>query len=612
MGRTIHNAAQGKTKYADDGSDWVPYGIAKIWNNQFPKDALGNQQKWKTTLGFVRCPRWAEVGDETLVVPIFVELCSIPCLDGTKCFIEEIWGEYPDHTRCTVTMDAGQADANGHFVGSNDGMRLYTGSISFNLGDWARAFAALPADQRSNTQTVHGWTGITLKARTILSNGDTLGSVEAVLPLFSVVDVTQPETTIKEEGLCLLGRATQCQAHQIDMGSATIAGATLIAVRDQSFPGVGASEVSYAENVEAYTYGEDPALHAFPPQGQPGSPFSYTVFAGGDDDAVPPVPPVQLTTQPFGGTGNYDVIDFPAILAAPKPDIPAGSIFPPPLAANQNILTLSWVVDTTPVGPFTSARFSSDGVTHPTIPAGISLEVQMITVVTVGPNPVPPSATPLTLYTVPGVVGQTLETARAWIEGAGFRVGDISYNDMASAGHPGWAPGTVWTQRPVVGPQGSPLNTLFDLGTPWTGASPPGGNPQKPALSAPPIGVPPITETPPPSGGAPPVGAATVPNVVGLTQAEAIAAITAANLHPNQSAGTATGVVVSQSPPAGSPVVPTSNVDYVLGAAPAPPAPVVVTTTFATYVKRTTIDGVVQPLQECFKDDQGHETCKAF
>ena len=569
MGLKIHNAPQGKTNYADDGNDW-PYLCAQTkLSNRFPKDVKGNAQAWETQLAFATgingqmcepgAPLWAEAGDQDITVPVAFQLCTIPGMSGE---VIEVWGEYANHTRCTLVMDQP-----GPYVATDPNvMPVYTGKLTFNLA------AAAKADP-TGLSPLHGWTEINLRCRTRLSNTDTFDTT-MTLPVYSIVDVTQPEATVKEEGLCLKAASNQWVLSGVTPFD--VDGAGLVVVRDQSIPALGPSvpfEKSYVERVIAYDYGQDPSLET--PDGQKA--FVYTVEVDGDDDKG--LAPVQLFTTPFGTTGNFDVLDAVTMSQSTQPDEHG-------LKPWQHMLALVWRMDTSlPTLPLLSPH------SNQIIPPGIFAETILEIIVTVGPNPTP--APPLTLLTVPDLMGLTTQAAVNAIVAAGFRVGDISHNIVPD--HPDWPADTVWTQNPVVGPQGVPPGTLFDIGVGW-GGSMPAANPV-PDPNAVPSPTPAPSPTPPPL--TPPPSAATVPSVVGLTQSAADAAITGAQLKPLQettaySDTVAKGDILSQTPSSGAFVPASSVVQYVVSLGPQTPSAVPTPAPTPTPAKTLTLPLTIQ------------------
>lgn len=497
----IRNAPQGVSSYSDP-SAWPFVGGESHWGNQFAGDDMWETQLSCSTKGLAPgAPVWAELGNQAVTVPISLQLCSVSGISGSVVLI---WGEYANHQQFPVVMDqAGPYTASDPSV-----MPIYTGKTSFNLAD-----AALT--DTTGLCPVHGWTAVTIKCRTVLSNGDQFDT-ELQIPVYTTIDTTQPESTLKEEGIGLLVRTKGSIAHNLAgiVPNGDLWGAHLVAVRDQSVPILAPWSNAYYERVFGYSYGQDPGLTPLIPVD-----YLYTAEIDGDDDATPPVPPLQLATTPFEQIGNFDSLD-PLLVSKSAPY--------PGLGPNQHMLCLVWKGDTSPSNGVTS------GHTGQHIPAGMCLETVLALLVTTGPNP--QGAVPLTLLPVPEVVGMPLAQAEAAIVAAGFRVGDVSYNIPPAAG---FTAGEVWTQNPVVDPQPLPPGTLIDLGVAFSASAPP--------------------HPPPP----PPPQLVGVPNVVGLTQSAAMQAIVGAGLV----VGTITSnpqTVVSESPSAGTSVAAGTAINLVM------------------------------------------------
>jgi beta-lactam-binding protein with PASTA domain len=242
---------------------------------------------------------------------------------------------------------------------------------------------------------------------------------------------------------------------------------------------------------------------------------------------------------------------------------PAAGSSLPPGAAVDLVIALATIPDVlTLTQAAAAAAITNAGLTLGSIGAASSATVPIGSVVSQSPPALTQVAagTPVDLVVssgiaVPDVVGQTQSAAQALISStAGLAAGTIT-----SAVSDSVAAGLVIGQNPAAGTNvssGTPIDIVVSSGPP------------------------------------------TVPGVVGLTQAAATASITAAQLEvgtvTNEASATvAVGLVISQSPIAGSPVTFGSAVNLAISLGPAPvPAPDVVNTAQAVATSLITGAGL--------------------
>ena len=247
-----------------------------------------------------------------------------------------------------------------------------------------------------------------------------------------------------------------------------------------------------------------------------------------------------ISQNPVGGT-NATLGSTVAIVVSSGLNPPANTVPVP------NVVNLTQAAAITAIQAVGLTVGSITQAASPTVPAGsvisqspaaginANLGSAVDIVVSSGPNP--PGTVP-----VPNVVGQTQGNAIAAIQGAGLTVGTITQATSATV-----LAGNVISQDPLAG-----INVAL-------------GSPVSFVVS---------------SGAAPPTNVL-VPNVVGSTQAAAIAAIQAVGLTVGivtqaSSATVPAGNVISQNPLAGINVALGSPVSFVVSSGAAPPTNVLV------------------------------------
>lgn len=405
MSLRIRNFPQGVSSYPDASSYPPILGVTQ-W-------CTPDINMAKIFLGYAGVPVWAELGNQSVTVPIVCYLLRCP---GNIANIEGVYFGNSGQLAVPVNMTSPFP-----FVGDPNGLVKFTGTVTFNLNDGNRPDVGIP---------LHGWTRFALQTRTIFTNADQVDT-QLVIPFYSAIDTTQPEVQLGEAGIQLTCKSTNAISHLAQEGD--VFGIHLVEIRDQSIPILAPISQSFYERVFGYSYGLDPVLNSMT------SCFTYTAVLDSDPFGGT-ANPTTLTTQGFGNGGNFDTLDA---LVFSKSTAPAG------LGPNQHRLELTWAVDTD------KGFIDQYGKQEP---GDIELKSQLIFLVSTGPNPQPAPA--LQLLPIPGVLGKTLADATSSIVAAGFRVGDVA-NCICT--NPNFQPGQVFSQSPAQGPQPLPPGTLINL-----------------------------------------------------------------------------------------------------------------------------------------------------
>jgi len=311
--QTIHNAPQGVTAYADP-SQWPFISGQCHWapsNNPVPN---GNPNP---TLGHthveVNAPLWAEIGSQTLTIPITVRLFK------TTGKIVAVWAEHSSD----IVWDATGTTQMPDLSGDPNGLKTWTGHLTYDpLVDKKDGYGPAP---------LHGWFGLRFFARTAFDNGDQMSYALLSVPIYSIVDVTAPERIPSgSEGIDLRASCTPFTSRDTPIGSN---GSGIVQIRDQSVPVLAPMTAPVAIFSDTYNYG---------PNGLP--PATYQLFL--DSDLHMNIPGTLLVQTDINandkGTENGDVLD-PAIVAASTP--PMG------FAPNEHRLSFTWKNPTGNGGP---------------------------------------------------------------------------------------------------------------------------------------------------------------------------------------------------------------------------------------------------------------------
>lgn len=289
--QTIHGAPQGVTQYTDP-SQWPFISGQCHW-------APERLDPLDLTLGHTHIeasvPIWGELGGAPITVPVTVRLFRTAgkivnvwadhAGDHTN---DVIWDRLPDGTIPTFPL---QGDPNG--------LKTWTGHVILDpFGDYKDGVGGFPA---------HGTFGERFYARTVFDNGDQMSYALLSVPMYSVIDPTQPEVAPPGGSSFFRASCTPFSPGTTPDGSN---GSGIVEVpTGQTLPIFAPIAEPVTVSTNAYNYG---------PNEVPPSVYELRL----DSDLHMNVPGVLLVqnTIPFDdkGTFNSDTID-PAVLAASTP-----------------------------------------------------------------------------------------------------------------------------------------------------------------------------------------------------------------------------------------------------------------------------------------------------
>jgi hypothetical protein len=285
----IHNAPQGVAAYADPSQwpflsgqcHWAPSNNPVLEGN--PNPTLGH------THVEVNAPLWAEIGAQTLTMPITVRLFN------TTGRIVNVWAE---HSYDVVWDATGTTDLP-NMVGDPNGLKTWTGHVTYD--------PLLDKHDGMGPSPVHGWFGLRFFARTQYDSGDSMNYVLLSVPIYSMVDPFAPERIPSgSEGIDLSASCTPFPVRDTPLGSN---GSGIAQIRDQSLPVLAPIAAPMIVHSSTYNYG---------PVGLPPSTYQLVL----DSDLHMNIPGTLLVQSDINrddaGRENADTLD-PSILAASTP-----------------------------------------------------------------------------------------------------------------------------------------------------------------------------------------------------------------------------------------------------------------------------------------------------
>jgi hypothetical protein len=284
----IHNAPQGVTAYAN-ASEWPFLSGQCHWAPSNSPVLEGNPNP---TLGHthveVSAPIWAELGAQTVTIPITVRLFH------TAGRIINVWAEHSND----VVWDATGTTDLPDMVGDPEGLKTWTGHVTYDpLLDKHDGYGPAP---------VHGWFGLRFFARTRFDNGDLMAYTLLTVPIYSTINPLAPERVVGgAEGIDLRASCTPFTERDTPAGSN---GSGISQVRDQSLPILAPISSPMLVQSATYNYGRN---------GLPPSTYQLVL----DADLHMNVPGTLLVQSDINrddaGTSNADTID-PSMVAASK------------------------------------------------------------------------------------------------------------------------------------------------------------------------------------------------------------------------------------------------------------------------------------------------------